>query len=260
VQLDILLSLYRYRFGTTELLAVDLGKKDRSFIYPRLVTLADQEYIARRFDDSYKLRGKHASYFVLPKGLKALHELRDRDDIDDKSIKASYRDKSTVADDFIEHCLTVYSISNMLRALYPTIDIYTKRELAIYNYFPKKLPDLYIALVVGGDVRRYLLDYTEANTPSFVIDRWARGLINHWQDGAWQAEGDPYPPILCICENVSLEKRLRKRVAAVLNRDDTTMLFYTTTMPALLASTRQDDAIWSSVTEPDALYSLDNLS
>ena len=57
-QLEVLLKLYKYRFGTRELIASSLGKSNSTSIYSRLQILQVKGYIANRFDKSYKLSGK----------------------------------------------------------------------------------------------------------------------------------------------------------------------------------------------------------
>lgn len=258
-QLAILMSLYKFRFGTTELLAINLGKKNGATIHPRLVTLERQGFIARRFEDSYRLKGKHASYYLRAKGLRALQAYTERDDIDEKIIKASYKDKS-VTDQFISHCLAIYTVSNCLSILHPATKLFTKRELTLYDYFPNPLPDAYISLKVDTETRRFFLEVLESSTPSFVIDRWIRQLIKYQQDATWQAKGNLFPTILCVCESGSLERRIRKQINRAIFRADSEMLFCTTTLPALTGSDRGDDKIWSSSDAPDILYSLDTIS
>ena len=67
--------LYRFRFATSHLLTQTLGIKDKSKMNQRLRVLAQQEYVGRNYTPEYRLQGKHASYFSLPKGIKALKQL-----------------------------------------------------------------------------------------------------------------------------------------------------------------------------------------
>ena len=80
-QLEVLLKLYRYRFGTRQLIASSLSKSNSTSIYSRLQILQVNGYIANRFDKSYKLSGKPAAYYLLPKGLRALKQYTNRDDV-----------------------------------------------------------------------------------------------------------------------------------------------------------------------------------
>jgi len=256
-QLGVLLKLYRYRFGTRELIATSLGKKNSTSIYSRLDILKENGYIASKYEKSYKLSGKPASYYLLPKGLRSLQQYTHRDDITDTAIKNSYRDNyETVTDQFIDSNLAVYAISNQLQALYPAIKQFTKRELVIYKYFPKRLPDLYLSLNVKNDTRRYFLDLIKTTDKPFAIN-WQLGLLaNYFQNGQWQAKGNPFPVIMYVCETGELEKRIRKQVNAAVYKFGVEIQFYTSTQNALMYSTQNDDAIWSSVEEPDKLIAL----
>jgi biotin operon repressor len=255
-QLEVLLKLYRYRFSTRELIADSLGKSDMS-IYLRLQTLIANGYVASRYDKIYKLSGRPAAYYLLPKGLRALKQYTNRDDITDAAIKNSYKDKDElVSEQFIDHNLAVYAVSNRLQALYPAIKQFTKRELVIYNYFPKQLPDLYLSIELGDQTKRLFLDYIEASTPSFVIDRQLRQMIEYYQNGGWQAKGNPFPPILYVCETGSLEKRLQKLANKALYRSDTDMSVYTTTKNALGSASPNNNLIWSNVKDPNELVTL----
>jgi hypothetical protein len=90
-----------------------------------------------------------------------------------------------------------------------------------------------------------------------VIDRQLRQKIEYYQNGGWQAKGNPFPPILYVCETGNLEKRLQKLANKALYRSDTDMTVYTTTKNALGSASPKNDLIWSNVKAPDELISLD---
>ncbi len=73
-QLSLLDTLYRFRFATTELLTQTLGTSNKGKMNQRLKLLLDQEYIGRRYEKTYHLTGRHASYFLQAKGIKALKD------------------------------------------------------------------------------------------------------------------------------------------------------------------------------------------
>jgi len=73
-QLAVLKQLYRFRFGTTDLLARSLDLKDGRYIHTRLEALIAQEYIGKNYDSSYKLDGKPATYYLLPKAFAVLRK------------------------------------------------------------------------------------------------------------------------------------------------------------------------------------------
>src|SRR4051812_45770502 len=79
-QLSILNTLYRFRFGTTELLANALNVKTKNKMNERLKVLLDQEYVGRHYETEYRLLRKHATYFLLPKGIKSLRTYDEKTD------------------------------------------------------------------------------------------------------------------------------------------------------------------------------------
>ena len=64
-QCKILDSLYRFRFGTTDLLAGMLDMhSNRRLMQARLRLLYEQGYIGRQYDRSYRLRGLFATLWI----------------------------------------------------------------------------------------------------------------------------------------------------------------------------------------------------
>jgi len=254
-QVAILENIYRFRFGSSNLVANSLRLKSGKYIFRRLKLLVEHGYLERNFDSSYRIKGQPASYFLLPRAMRLLQKLGQQKGLTDQAIKNSYNDKD-VASGFIDHSLSVYAINNQLAMLYPAIQQFTKRELAIYKYFPKRLPDLYLSLNVKNDTRRYFLDLIEITDKPFAIN-WQLGLMaNYFQNGEWQAKGNPFPVILYVCETGELEKRIRRQVNAAVYKFGVEIQFYTTTQNALMRSTQNDDEIWSSTTEPEKLVAL----
>jgi len=257
-QIQLLGLVYKFRFANTKLLANGLGLRNGEYVSRRVQVLFRSGYLGRNFNSSYRIKHKSASYYLLPKGVRAL-QAYSGGTITDAIIKGSYRDQE-VSEQFIQHNLIVYAISNKLNKLYPEIKLYTKREMAIQDYFPKPLPDSYLSLKRDGEVRRFLLEFVETYVPSFVIDRRLRNLIEYCRDQTWQSRGGDFPPILFVCDTGSLERRLHKQIDRVLFRVEADMLFYTTAQAALLNSAPGTNKIWSSSKEPDKLYSLTSLS
>src|SRR5215471_11927841 len=102
-QLHVLDSLYNFRFGTTDLLATSMSKPtSRRFMNERLRVLCEQEYIGRRYDSSYRLQARFASYYLLPKGIEVLKkkskEYR-------TSVLRNIRKDNAASDRFAQHCI-----------------------------------------------------------------------------------------------------------------------------------------------------------
>jgi transcriptional antiterminator Rof (Rho-off) len=73
-QYEILGILYLYRYATTALMADALNLKSKIKMNERLAVLLEQEYIGRRYGPEYRLQRKHASYYLLTKGVNALKQ------------------------------------------------------------------------------------------------------------------------------------------------------------------------------------------
>lgn len=258
-QIDVLKILYKFRFGTRDLIAASLGKQNGNPIYSRLTILEQQGFVAKRYDASYKLNGRAAEYYLTPPGFRVLRGQAELDGLDDKAIKASYKDK-TASNQFIGRTLAVFTIGNRLTSLYPTLQFFTKRELPAYDYFPTQLPDGFVSHKLGDDIQRYFVELFMGDMQPFVIDRRLRQFIAYYEDDEWAITETPFPAILCICENGRVEQRLRKHVTRALNRSDTDMHFYTTTLPAILGLRKGQDAIWSAIDDPEKLLTLNQLA
>jgi hypothetical protein len=115
-QLAVLKLLYRFRFETTDLLARALELKDGRYIHTRLEALVSQEYIGKNYDSSYKLDGKPATYYLLPKAFAALkqHHKTTGKELSLKTLRNAYKDKEASAP-FIARKLAVSTIYDKLR-------------------------------------------------------------------------------------------------------------------------------------------------
>lgn len=250
-QIEVLELLYKFRYGSNDLIAEYFGKKDRSFVYNRLKILLGYGYIGKRFDSSFRIQGKPAAYYLLPDGARALMESKPGLTT---NIKGIYNDK-TRPEEFISHCLNVFVISNHLKSQYgDRLKFFPKGTLAFYDYFPKPLPDAYVALKISDGTLRMFLELFDNSKPPFAIDRRLQQLIEYYQNGEWQEKGSMFPPILCVSENRTLEKRLQKQINRALFRSGEDMKFYTTTLNALLKINKNGDAVWSSSDEPERLF------
>ena len=257
-QINTLKLLYKFRFATTYLIARSQGKNNERVVYSRLAILAAQEYIGRNYDSSYRLRGQHASYYLLPK---AIHLLKVHPGINPKVLHNIYKDK-TASSLFIDHSLSILAIYGQFREVYPsTFNFYTKSELTAYDHFPKPLPDAYLTntnTAIGST--DFMLDYYEETISFTVIRRRISQLIEHYESGEWDVTETPYPKVLLVCGNSVLERRLQKHIARTLDSlGITDLMVYTTTLKALEAATDPEDQIWTEVFETEAALSLTNI-
>jgi len=226
-QLEVLELLYKFRFGSNDLIAQYFGKKDRSFVFKRLSILLEQELIGRRFDSSYRIKGKPAAYYLLPSGARVLQESRPDRPI---NIKAIYKDKA-VSEDFISYSLDVFGLYCQLKVRYgDNLKFITKVQLARYDYFEDFVPGVYMRLNVNGHEKDFFLEYFQSSKPFFTATRRIKQYIEYADSGEWEAGTDSdFPAILLVCDNQKLQNRLMKGSESMLANADDDLKFFVTT-------------------------------
>ena len=103
-QVAVLQMLYRFRFASSEQVAKFQEKPGSKAVQKRLKILEDQGLISKRYDKTYKLKGKPAAYHLTPTGARALEANAPRESDEPINIKRLYKDKD-VSEGFIEHCM-----------------------------------------------------------------------------------------------------------------------------------------------------------
>lgn len=262
-QLAVLKLLYRFRFGTTDLLARALDLKDGRYIHTRLEALVSQEYIGKNYDSAYKLQGKSATYYLLPKAFKALrqqHKVTGKE-LSDKTLRNAYKDKEA-SNEFIARKLAVFTIYDKLRATHNiSLKFWTKDQLNFekYAYFPQPKPDAYLTILPEGlrpRERCFFLNYLDDDTPFFVHARRLQKYIEYVQAEEWEdATNSKLRGVLLVCESSSLLKRIREKLAQLVDEDETPRFCYTT-LQALKDGTSEDDEMWQMVGKPLEVFGL----
>lgn len=265
-QLAVLKLLYRFRFGTTDLLARALELKDGRYIHTRLEALVSQEYIGKNYDSTYKLDGKPATYYLLPKAFKALkqqHEATGKE-LSLKTLRNAYKDKEA-SNEFIARKLAVFTICDRLRAIHgQNLKLWTKEQLNFdkYAYFPKPMPDAYLTVTPEGirpRARDFFLNYLDDDTPFFVHVRRLQKLIEYVEAEEWEdATSSKLRGVLLVCESTSLLKRIRKKLAQIVDEDETPRFCYTT-LQALKNSSREDEEVWQRIGKPLEVFGLKDI-
>lgn len=224
-----------------------------------LQILLDQDYIGRKYNNSYKLQGKGASYYLAPKALKVL---RDNHGFNETILHTMYKNR-TVSETFIDHCLDVFRAFLELSSVYPeTANIYTKYELGGLDYFPSPAPDLYISRIDASKNAQadFFLDIF-TNTQLFVIKKRIALYLEHYESGDWESETKTnYPTLLIACPDGRTEEKLQDYVEKALEGagiDD--LRIYTTTAKALLSLSGNGPANWTKTSDPEKMLGLNNL-
>jgi hypothetical protein len=220
-QLIVLELLYKFRFGSNDLIAQYFGKKDRSFVFRRLSILLEQGLIGKRFEPGYRLRGKPAAYYLLPEGARTIQKYRDEGDTDEVNIKGIYKD-ATVSERFVDHCFAIFALYNQLMAPYEDeLDFLSKSDQASFDNFPKPLPDAYLTFQTRkGGTKHFFLDVLDDDTHLLIdASKRIKRYIVYKKSGNWAlVSGPPFPTIIFVCNSEEASKRVQKRCEAVLHR------------------------------------------
>lgn len=209
-QLSVLELLYRFRFATTELLTQTLGTANKGKMNQRLKLLFDQEYIGRKYEKSYHLTGRHASYYLEAKGIKALRSFADTR-YSSSVLTNMYKDKDA-SDRFINHWLKLFETYTGLKDIYSEkLKFITKSQLSNYKYFPEQLPDAYIRVAYRTNEKHYFLELIESSQPFFVQINKIKNYIKYEEEGDWEeATGTGLPAALFICDTAAQAEKLMK--------------------------------------------------
>lgn len=140
-QLQLLTTLYKFRYASSQIIASSQGAKHIRVISSRLKILVDQKYIGMNYGKSYKIIGKAASYHLLPKGIRIL---RQQPFADPNVLKQIYYDKNK-DDIHITHRLNVFKTYVFIKQHYPgAFQFFSKSELPRWKYIPRDLTDAYL--------------------------------------------------------------------------------------------------------------------
>lgn len=240
-QVRILVLLYRFRFMRTDQLASYRNVSVPS-MFMSLEKLIERGLIDKRYDSSFKLRGTPARYYLAKGGIRYM---RDTFTVSERMLKSYYKNP-LVGDDFIDHTVAVFDAYRALHATYPGMfEIFTKAEVAPYEFFPPKLPDLYLQRIEDDEVSEtaYILELFD-NTPFFAVRKRIQEHIEHFDSGEWPDAY--YPTLLLVCPEQRTKHRLNKFLEPSLEDID----FLTTTLETLFVATKRP-AIWTDPVDPE---------
>lgn len=219
-QILVLELLYRFRFGSNELFAWYFEKSDRSFVHRRLAILQELGFIGKRFEPSYRLRGRPVAYYLLPDGARMFNQCNDRGY--EVNIKAIYKD-GTVSERFIDHCLAVFTVYSKLVDEYgedEDMDFFSRAEQANYANFPKPLPDAYVRLWVDDNAKHFFIDVIDDDAHLLIdASKKIKRFIEYKKSGDWVLiDKAPFPKIIFVCNTEQAAQKVQKRCDAILRK------------------------------------------
>lgn len=255
-QLQVLHTLYRFRFGTRTLLAEYLNKPNNTSLYSRVSILERYGYIGKRYESRYKLAGREAEHYITYKGAATLKDAG-LIDVPDSALRLPYKDKE-VSDRYVQQLTLLFRMRNIATALYD-LQWFTGRDISNLDYFPKKRPTAFISLKVGDSITRCFIEYIPAGTSINTIRGKLKQYSAYFQQDAWGVTGTPFPKILYVAEDGMTEQGVRYHIRKELFRADTDIEYYTTTQKAFLGLEDADQKIWTGF-DDDALLSLKDIA
>jgi len=199
-QIRLLELCYAFRFVGVDLLAELLGKH-RSSVYEGLYVLERQGYIGKRYNKTYRLVGRPASYYLATKGIRYL---RENSELDQTTLRNFHKNKS-IRQEHVDHCLNIFRIALTIRRQTDgRFNIFTKYILPKES-FPSPPPELFLEQKGSSDKPGYVLDIFEVGTPTWLL----RKRIIQYEDYEYGSEY-PYSNVLFVAPNQSTENRLFK--------------------------------------------------
>lgn len=251
-QLLVLELLLKFRFASNDLIARYFNKKGRSYVHRRLQVLVEQDYIGKRFDSTYRIKGAPAAYYLTPNGARKLQEVHDANGGVAVNLSAIYKDK-TVSDSFVTRCMALFDIYlNLKRDYGESLAFYTKNDLVAQDYFPFIWFDAYMTLNTDRGQRDFFLWYAEDAEPFFTLLRKIKQYLEYSESGVWEEEDTKLPALLFVCDSKGVYKRLQKRALSLLSSAWGDEVIALTESEYL----RDGAAGWSTVPEPDSKLSL----
>ena len=254
-QLHILNIIYTFRFANRTLLSQYLQKPNNSSLYFKLEVLAKHEFLGKRYDKSYRLAGREAEYYVLPKGLRALRDSAHLG-VTNSMVTANYRDK-TASDAFVHEQLLLFAIRNQLVQAHPGLQYFTDRDVQLLDYFPRPLPRGFISLKQQDeDAKRFFVEYLPARTHTRKIVGRLQQYVKYYESEVWNITNTPSPAILYVCTDTMTERGLQRYIARTANNTEVELNIYTTTEKALLNLQPSHTTIWTGIDNTDDLLAL----
>lgn len=233
-QLEVLKLLFRFRFGTAELIAQAQGGVTVQSIRNRLNSLLKNDYIIVKREGKDRLMGRPGTFRLSAKGRAYLKE-QGKGKYSEKVLNA-IRANRDVSERFIDRQLTIFRISNSLESNYGEDLLFlTKSNLAAdkFAYMPEVKPD---ALIHLSDIKKsYFLFFLDETIPDFALVRRVAPIFEYEKSGKWEAAtGQKLPAVLLMCASNRIETLMRKRISKLAVDNQSEAIFAATTLAKFL--------------------------
>ena len=199
-QINILITIYRFRFITIPLLA-KYNEVSNQSIAGSLKVLEEMGLIEKRYISSYRIQGKAARYFLSPKAIKLF---KDNEDINQHSLNLFYKTKLLSEDAVDSHIQTLQTYIDYKAKLTNNYTLKTKYELYKHEDQPDPPSDIYARS--NNKQQSDIFIEIHNNQQTFVIQKRLTYLAEFIEDNY----DDKQPKVILITNKK--DKKLEKIV------------------------------------------------
>ena len=246
-QILLLQTLYKFRFATSQLITKSLGSKYPRVITARLKILLDQDYIGRNYDSTYKIKGKSASYFLRPKGVRYLRQ----QPYTNKSVLNSIYHDKRASPYQINHCLSIFEIAVAIKYNYlSTFDCFSKSELRWISDL-KNLPDIFLRRIKASTDKDtyFFLDYLEDSLLYRQLIVIIRRYVAYAEEERWEEIfGEDFPIVILVCESKRTRYRVGQLVKKAMDRTYANIYYQVITLDRIMSGS--DMSKWPKIPVP----------
>lgn len=256
-QLELLKFIAKHRFVNVSHIQRNFNYKSRTSVNNKLKRLVDSGHIGMKYDVTKKLSGVPAAYYLTAKGLREVQQYLPY--ITDTIIKNAYGDKNA-SESLIQESAELFELSQALVHIYPNMKALTARQLGDLAYFPRPLPNLYLAHKQDEETYRFFLyQFRDIKRYDVAVNAAIARLIKYREADTYAESGNEFPTVLFVCATAAIERHAQRVMRSALNKSYEPILTYTTSYQALTKQKNIDQPVWSSVEDPDTLITLEDI-
>lgn len=256
-QLELLKFIAKYRLVTVSQVQQNFNLKSRTSVNNKLKRLVSTELVGMKYDNSKKLSGVPAIFYLTPAGLREVKKQLPY--ITEAIIRGSYGDPNA-SDLLIDKSAEIFNLAQSLTRHYPNMKTLTARQVSDLDYFPRPLPDLYLAHQLDNDVQRFFLfNLRDVKRYDIAVRTCITKLIAYRESEAYAESENEFPVILLVCHSATIERLAQRVMRGALGKAYESMLVYTTSYQALIRLEDFNQPIWSSIDDAETLLTLDEI-
>lgn len=246
IELNILKQLYKFSYlNTNQVYQLNPQVTPRT-IQRHLKQLTETNYlIAHDFNRNDTRFNTKPTIYSLSK--LARKRLKSEKECDIHVLNRVYQQKRVSKQVIYQHVFLATMYLHLKNQLIDgeTLHFSTKAQLQEFDYFPKPLPEAYIAVTdEQKKVHRYFLFLFTTYVPMRFMKSRIEQNIYYSENVTWtEATNQEMPVFLIVCVNKNLEKQITQVISSTLPRKT----FYTTTRDEVIKAGFKGD-IWEIVT------------